>query len=185
MPVLRWLKIFVPLLLVAVLVAGAVVVFSSRSELQKSRGRVDDAWAELHRDLRVRYDALHTANDAVKDVTGPLGKIRREVADDYVRWRDLDERDGSVASEVEAANALESSGRRLVFAALAAPRLKGNQEKLGKIDAYATLPLPDSAANFEAAVTKFEELRARPSYSLAARILGYDSIPDYDTSGDR
>jgi len=184
MPVLRWLRIFVPLLLVAVLVAGTVLVFTSRSDLQTSRRRVDDAWQPLSRSLADRYGALHTAYTAVNETPGPLKQIVHDVSSDYAHWRDLEEHDPSnVAAAVEAANALEADGRRLVRAARVAPRLEGDETALSRVDAYAARPLPESAAAFDEAVDQFEKLRARPSYTLAARILGYDAIPDFDTTG--
>jgi hypothetical protein len=184
MPVLRWLRIFVPLFLVAVLVAGTVLVLTSRNDLRKSRDRVEAAWKPLHTALDSRYDALHAANDAVKDTPGPLKQIVKEVASDYAHWRDLNEHDPTnVKAGVDAANALEADGRRLVIAARKAPRLAGNEPALSKVDAFAARPVPDEAAAFDDAVSKFEDLRARPSYTLAARVLGYDEIPDYDSTG--
>src|SRR5262245_32745053 len=124
MPVLRWLRIFIPLLLVAVLVAGTVLVLTSRNDLQKSRNRVKDAWAPLRSSLDSRYFALRAANDAVRDTPGPLKQIGTDVASDYAHWRDLKDHDPTnVVAGVEAANALEADGRRLVIAARKAPRL--------------------------------------------------------------
>jgi hypothetical protein len=184
MPVLRWLRIFVPLLLVAVLVAGTVLVFTSRSDLQSSRRRVDDSWSPLRTALDSRYLTLRTANDAVKNTPGPLKQIAAQVASDYKHWRDLEEHDsGNVAAAVEAANALEAGGRRLVRAARVAPRLQSDQAALSAVDAFAARPIPEPAGAFDDAVHEFEKLRARPSYTLAARILGYDAIPDFDTTG--
>jgi hypothetical protein len=184
MPVLRWLRIFVPLLLVAVLVAGSVMVWTSRSDLRESRQRVDEAWQPLHDALRDRYNTLHAAYTAVNDTPGPLKQIVREVSSDYSHWRDLEKHDpGNIAAAVQAANSLEAGGRRLVVAARAAQRLQGDEQKLSAVDAFAARPMPESAGAFDDAVDRFEKLRARPSYTLAARILGYDAIPDFDASG--
>src|SRR6478736_2813439 len=147
MPVLRWLRIFIPLLLVAVLVAGTVLVLTSRSDLQHSRDRVDGAWEQMHGALDSRYAALHKANDAVKDTPGPLKQIVKDVADDYAHWRDLGLHDpNNVVAGVETANALEADGRRLVAAARKAPRLTGDEATLSKVDAFAALQMPDQAA---------------------------------------
>src|SRR5690349_17858113 len=137
MPVLRWLRIFVPLLLVAVLVAGTVLVLTSRSDLQKSRARVDDAWEQIHGSLDSRYAALHKANDAVKETPGPLKQIVKDVASAYLHWTDLEAHPQGVADSVTAANALEADGRRLVVAAHKAPRLAGNEKALAAVDAFA------------------------------------------------
>jgi hypothetical protein len=181
MPVLRWLRIFVPLLLVAVLVAGTVLVLTSRSDLQKSRDRVDQEWEGLNRSLNARYDALHRANAAVKSTPGPLQQVVKDVTSAYAHWTDLEEHPRGIADEVAAANALEAAGRRLVVAANQAPKLEGNETVLAAVDRFAALRLPEGTAAFNEQVAKFEDLRARPSYSLAARILGYDEIPGLDT----
>jgi hypothetical protein len=186
MPVLRWLRIFVPLLLVAVLVAAVVLVFSSRSDLRSERGRVDKQWVPLRKQLDSRYDVLHNAftDDGIRTVPGPFHAIVQNVAFAYQHWRDLETHDGSTASEVQAANDLEAAGRRLAYAAHQAPRLKGNQSVLSKVDAFASQATPTRAKRFEEEVTKFEKVRNRPVNRLAARVLGYDAIPGYDaTSG--
>src|SRR3954471_22487821 len=184
MPVLRWLRIFVPLLLVAVLVAAVVLVFSSRSDLKDARGRVDEAWVPLQGDLGSRYDVLHSAftYDPIKSVSGPFHSIVRQTANSFQHWRDLVTHDGSVAAEVQAANDLEAAARRFVYAAHQAPRLKGNQPALDKVDAYNALTPPSTAGKFEIQVARFEKVRSRPVNQLAARVLGYDAIPDYDAT---
>ena len=176
---LRLLRIFIPLLLVAAVVAGIVVVVTSRHELQSSRHQVDTQWNALRPALDERYSALQIANDTVKDVPGPLHQISTQVSSAYANWRDLEQHNGSVSSEVTAANNLESLGRRLVISARAAPRLVGQTQALGAISVYAGLQPPAGAADFDTAVTHFEHERSRPARSLAARILGYTSIPTY------
>ena len=57
---------------------------------------------------------------------------------------------------------LETTGRALLSPIVARQHVKGEQLT---------------------AVDDFQKLRARPSYTLAARILGYDAIPDFDMSG--
>jgi hypothetical protein len=184
MPVLRWLRIFVPLLLVAVLVAAVVLVFSSRSDLKDARGRVDSSWVPLRRQLDSRYDVLHTAfaDDAIRGVPGPFHAIVQNVAFAYQHWRDLETHNGSTSSEVQAANDLEAAGRRLVYAAHQAPRLKGNKPALDKVDAFRSQTTPSTAKAFELDAAHFERVRSRPVNQLAARVLGYDAIPDYDAT---
>jgi hypothetical protein len=147
MSMLRWLRIFLPLLLVALVVAAVVLVFSSRNDLRQARGRVNTAWKPLQSQLDSRYVVLHTAfsDDTIRSVPGPFHAIVSQVAFAYQHWRDLEQHDGSVADEVAAANDLEAAGRRLVQAAQQAPRLKGNQAALAVIDAYANNSLPSSA----------------------------------------
>jgi hypothetical protein len=181
---LRLLRIFIPLLLVAAIVAGGVVVFTSRSDLQTARRRVDDTWKPLRTALDTRYGALATADNVVRSTPGPLHQIVVQIDREYADWRNLEANGAGVASQVTAANALESLGRRLVLAARAAPRLVGNVPALGSVDVYASLAPPTAlAAPFQAAVSHYERERNRPARRLAAGILGYKSVPAYDASG--
>jgi hypothetical protein len=183
MHLLRLLRIFIPLLLLAAIVAGVVVVVTSRSDLQRSRKDVDTAWTPLRNGLDGRYSALVAANDAVRPIPGPLHQIVAQVAAAYGDWQNQERHGAGVSSEVVAANELESLGRRLVVAARAAPRLVGNTAALGLVSLYAAMKPPNSAVAFDAAVARFERERNRPARSLAARILGYKAIPAYDASG--
>jgi len=183
MHLLRLLRIFIPLVILAAIVAGAVVVVTSRSDLQRSRKQVDATWPPLRNDLDARYRALAAANDAVRPVPGPLHQLVSQVGAAYGSWQNLEQHGAGVSSEVVAANDLESLGRRLVVAARAAPRLIGNTAALGVVSVYAAMNPPKSALAFDAAVDSFERERNRPARSIAARILGYRSIPAYDTSG--
>jgi hypothetical protein len=183
MHVLRLLRIFIPLLILAAIVAGSVLVVSSRADLQRSRKQVDDTWLPLRGALATRYGALSAADTSVQSVPGPLHQLATQVSVAYNHWHDLVVHSGSsVTSEVNAANDLESLGRRLVIAARAAPRLTGNPAALVKVNAFAALVQPVSAAPFDAAVAHFERERNRPSRRLAAKILGYTPIPAYDSS---
>ena len=118
MRVLRLLRIFIPLLLVAAIVAGIVVVMTSRNELQSSRRAVEDAWSPLRTGLDERYGKLAVANNAVKTVPGPLHEISTKVTSAYTGMAAGREAAG-VAPQVTAANNLESLGRRLVLVARA------------------------------------------------------------------
>lgn len=182
MHVLRLLRIFIPLLLVAAIVAGVVVVLTSRNELQSSRRQVDDTWKPVRVALDQRYGTLAVANNAVKTVPGPLHQISTKVTAAYNDWHRLEQDNAAVGSQVSAANDLESLGRRLLIAARAAPRLVGQTTALGALTAFAVLKPPSEAASFNSAVDHFEKERNRPARSLAARILGYHSIPAYSTT---
>jgi hypothetical protein len=183
MHVLRLLRIFIPLLLVAAIVAGVVVVVTSRTDLRRARRQVDTTWVPLRKELDARYHALAATTDAVRSIPGPLHQLVGQVTAAYGDWQNLEQHGAGVTSEVVAANDLESLGRRLVVAARAAPRLVGNTPALGVIGVYATRAQPRSAVAFDAAVERFERERNRPARSVAARILGYKAIPAYDNSG--
>src|SRR4051812_15315947 len=179
MRVLRSLRIFIPLLLVAAIIAGVVVVLTSRNELQTSRREVETTWEPLQKGLGERYGKLAIANQAVENVPGPLHVISTKVTAAYNKWQRLAESNASVSSQVGAANALDALGRRLVLAARAAPRLDGDKNALAAVTAYAVLGTPSGAPAYNDAVDHFERERNRPARSVAAQILGYDSIPAY------
>ena len=198
MHVLRLLRIFIPLLIVAAIVAGAVLVFTSRSELQRSHRAVETSWTPLRHELDTRFKSLKAANLLVSTVPGPLHAVVADVGVAYTEWTVLEDSDSGVTTEVKSANKLEALGRRLVQAARKAPRLggnapalaalaafarlKGNKSALTAIESLANLSPPEGSADFNAAVEHFEKERNRPASQPAARILGYGSIPSYEAT---
>src|SRR5258705_4579722 len=108
MRVLRLLRIFIPVLVIAAIVAGVIIVLSSRSELQSSRRQVGEAWTVLEGKLDTRYAKLKAADDAVRSIPGPLQQIVKQVDTAEITWRDLRAHGGSVAAQVTAANKLEA-----------------------------------------------------------------------------
>jgi hypothetical protein len=170
-------------LIVAAVVAGVVVVLSSRSELQSARRQVNDAWKPLQAELDTRFEALAATDDAVRSIPGPLHRIVVQVDSANRAWRDLRTNGGSVAAQVGTANNLEALGRRLVQAARAAPRLAG-KPALATVNTYAaTAPPRTAAGDFNDAVARYDRERNRPARRLAATVLGYKSVPAYDASG--
>jgi hypothetical protein len=176
MHVLRLLRIFIPLLLVAAIVAGIVVVMTSRNELKQSHDQVESTWIPLRTALDQRYNTLDAARTAVQSVPGPVKEVAAEVATAYDNWH---KHSGSVSSQVANANNLESLGRRLVVVSRAAQRLQGQTAALNAVNTFAALKPPTQSAAFDDAVTHFEAERHRPARTLAARILGYSEIPTY------
>lgn len=176
MHVLRLLRIFIPLLLVAAIVAGIVVVMTSRNELKQSHDQVESAWKPLRAALDTRYQTLAQARNAVQSVPGPVAQVAAQVTSAYDNWR---RHGGRVSSQVANANNLESLGRRLVVVSRAAPRLKGQTAALNAVNTFAALKPPTQSAAFDDAVAHFEDERHRPARTLAARILGYGEIPTY------
>ena len=179
---LRLLRIFIPVLVIAAIVAGVIVVLTSRSELQSARRQVNATWQPLRADLDTRYKVLAAADKALTRIPGPLHPLVLQVENTSKNWQDLMAKGGSVASQVATANKLEALGRRLVQAARAAPRLQGKTE-LDTINTYAASKVTrGDVTAFEAAVSHYERERNRPARRLAASILGYDSVPAYDAS---
>ncbi len=180
---LRLLRIFIPVLLIAAIVAGVIVVLTSRTELQSARRQVNEAWQPLGTELDARYKVLATADGALKSIPGPLRPIVTKVETATKDWQDLRKNRGSVAAQVTTANKVEALGRRLVQAARAAPRLEGKPE-LTTINSYASSsPDRQAVTPFEEAVSHYERERNRPARRLAAGILGYEAVPAYDASG--
>ncbi|MDQ1511505.1 MAG: hypothetical protein QOG50_3349 [Actinomycetota bacterium] len=183
MHLLRLLRIFIPVLVIAAIVAGVIVVLTSRTELQSARRQMNAAWQPLRTELDTRYTVLAATDHSLKSIPGPLHRIVVQVESAANDWRGLRTNGGSVASQVTTANELEALGRRLVQAARAAPRLQGKPE-LATINSYASSAPPRGAITpFEAAVSRYERERNRPARRLAARILGYKSVPAYDAPG--
>jgi hypothetical protein len=181
---LRLLRIFIPLVIIAAIVAGVVVVISSRSELRDARRKVSDAWKPLRTKLDIRFGVLATADNAVSGTPGPLHQLVVQIDRAEADWHNLESNGGAVGSQVTTANQLEALGRRLVLAARATPRLDGNATALAAVTTFASLPPPVAiAAPFTAAVSHYERERNRPARRLAAGILGYKSVPTYDSSG--
>jgi hypothetical protein len=176
MRALRLLRIFIPLLLIAAIVAGIVVVMTSRSSLQQSHKDVETTWEPLRTALDARYQTLDAARNAVAGVPGPVKQVAAEVTTAYDNWR---RHSGSVSAQVTNANNLESLGRRLVVVSRAAPRLQGQTAALGAVNTFAGLKPPGQSVAFDHAVAHFEHERHRPARSLAAGILGYGEIPTY------
>src|SRR5579863_7682006 len=110
MHVLRVLRVFVPLLVVAAVVAGTVVVLTSRHDLQRSRTQFDNAWAPLRTMLDSRYRTLASADDVLASVPGPLHVLVEQVSAAYTTWQTLERRGAGVTAEVVAANTMESLG---------------------------------------------------------------------------
>lgn len=176
MHVLRLLRIFIPLVLVAAIVAGIVVVMTSRNELKQSHDQVETTWVPLRKALDTRYQTLDAADRAVASVPGPVQQVAAQVSAAYANWH---KHGGSVSSQVANANNLESLGRRLVVVSRAAPRLQGQTAALGAVNTFAALKPPTASTAFDDAVANFEHERHRPARTLAARILGYGEIPTY------
>ena len=179
---LRLLRIFIPVLLIAAIVAGVIVVLTSRTELQSARRQVNEAWQPLGTELDARYKVLAEADGALKSIPGPLRPIVTQVETATKDWQALRRNDASIASQVTTTNKLEALGRRLVQAARAAPRLEGKPE-LATINSYASSsPARGAITPFEEAVSHYERERNRPARKLAASILGYKAVPAYDAS---
>lgn len=179
----RLLRVLLPFVIVLLVVGAVVAVLSARPDLESARDDVTHAWTPLNRALELRYTSLSSATDAVRTTPGPVHELIGSLDDALAHWRDLQQRNGSVADKVVAANDLESLGRRLVTASRASARVQSNPPAKSAVEAYAVAVVPAAAKSFNDAVRSYQHLRAGPARRLIAPLLGYDEISAYDTTG--
>jgi hypothetical protein len=170
----RALRVFLPFAIVVVLVALAVSVLTARPDIGDAKHAVDQAWPALEQQLNDRYDQLHTVDTALTDAPGQLGDLASSVDTAYKDWSKA----RSVSARVQAANRLETLGRRLVVAALASARVQRNKDTTALVAAYASAPVPD-AQQFNANVAKYERERRGPVRGVVARLMSDGHIPAY------
>jgi hypothetical protein len=177
----RVLRVLLPFLLALVVVAVLVLVFTARPNLEHAKSNVNKQWAPLERTLTARYFVLATANASVHNTPGPVHQLVPGMDAALSRWSALKGTHAAIAAKVQAANTLESLGRRLVGAARRSPRVQGDAR--AKIDAYATAAVPPAAAAFDRAVRNYQRERTGPAKGTLASLLGYDEIVAYDMTG--
>ena len=179
MHVFRLLRVLLPLVILAVVVGGAVSVLKARPDLQHAEHAVQTAWSPLETELTTRYDTLSKADDALRDLPGPVGDLARTLHTALLRWQAAR---GNAPAGVDAANALEALGRRLVTAARTSDRTRNDPAVVELLDRYAadtTIATsgPGSAAGaFNHAVAAYEHQRRGPVRAVVARLLGDDNI---------
>src|SRR5689334_17841226 len=122
----RWIL----LVLIVALVGGAVaLVVVERPKLDDARSAVDARWKPLRApgQLVARYQALTDAL-AQFDAAGGAGRgVSKDLHAALTVWQRA-QRDGGAAAQVEAANAVEAQGTRLVANALGSQRIRGITE---------------------------------------------------------
>ena len=182
MHVLRLLRIFIPLLLVAAIVAARVARARRRAPICSARAtQVERRLGTAAPGLDARYRrARRGRTTAVTPVPGPLHQIvdagRRRVR---AAGSDLERHGGSVTSEVDAANTLESLGRRLVLAAQRrAPLERQPGGARRTVDAFAALDAARPARRRSTTRSRrFERERDRPGSQRRRPLLGYGVDP--------
>jgi hypothetical protein len=177
----RVLRVLFPFLVALLVVAVLVLVFTAKPNLQHAKSNANKQWAPLERALTTRYFVLAAANAAVHNTPGPVHQLVPSMDAALSRWSTLERTHASTAAKVQAANTLEALGRRLVAAARRSPRVQGDAR--AKIDAYATAPVPPTAAAFDRAVRNYQRERTGPAKGTLASVLGYDEIVAYDATG--
>jgi hypothetical protein len=179
MRVLRTLRVLIRLLIATVLVAAVVIVLTTQPDLRRDKRAVDRKWDALRPQLVERYTVLKSTSAELAKVTGPVSQlVSSDVEPALARWQAV-VGNASTATQVQAANDVESAAARLVAAAKDSPRVKGDRDAQAAVDAFAENTSYQGGLEFVAAVTKYEQTRRGPLRSVVAGILGYDDIPFY------
>src|SRR4051794_7498386 len=178
----RALRVFVPVLVVAVIVAAIVSVLSARPDLDHAKRNVDASWTTLAPQLDHRFALLAAAADQSTDIPGPVHELADDVTAALARWKSVNGH-ASLESQVGAANALEALGRRLLTTAAASPRVATDQGAKVALSAYLADRSFATARDFNQTVAAYERERRGPIRRVVARVLGDASIPAVDTTG--
>ncbi len=178
MRVWRAARFVLPFLVIAVLIAAVVSVFSARPDLEQAQDDVDTAWTPLQTELGQRYVLLAGAGESLRDTGGPTSELVTSLNDAVAHWNDVQGK-ADVAAQVAAANDLEAVGRRLVATITASSR--PSAESKAAMAAFAADRSYESATAFNKAVLAYEGERRGPVRQLVAKALGNDAIEAYDT----
>ncbi len=174
------IRFLFPVLLVAAAVGLVVAVVSARPDLQRAKRKVDASWSDLAPHLNQRYTKLADADALLRATNGPVHDLVTNVDAAVAQWQHVSGH-GSVADQVEAANALEALSRRLLATANASPRLADNTAAKTALGAFAGDQTLANASNFNALVATYERDRRGPIRQIAAKMLGDGNIPALDT----
>jgi hypothetical protein len=171
----RWIL----LVLIVALVGGAVaLVVVERPKLDDARSAVDARWKPLRApgQLVARYQALTDAL-AKFDAAGGAGRgVSKDLHAALTTWQRA-QRDGG-AAQVEAANAVEAQGTRLVANALGSQRIRGITDVTSALTTFATTrPNVTLVRAYNTAVDRYEDERTGALQQPVARVLGYDARP--------
>ncbi len=181
MHVLRVVRVLLPVLIVAAVVAAGSSVLSARPDLQKAKGKVDSSWSTVAGQLDDRYLLLAAVNDQLRPIPGPVHTLVTQQDAALAHWRST-RAHGSVAAQVQAANDVEALARRVITTAAASPRVQGNSGVITAVGKFLADPSHQAAADFNQTVVSYENDRRGPVRAVVASVLGDGSIPTLDTS---
>jgi hypothetical protein len=180
---LRVIRVLLPLLVVAAVVAAGASVLSARPDLDKAKNKVDASWTSLSDQLDRRYVLLTAVDASLRPIPGPIHALVADTDGALARWRDA-RTHSTVATQVEDANDLEAFARELAATAAASPRVRGNSTVLAALAAFLNDPARSGsgAVGFNADVTTYERQRRGPVRTIVASVLGDATIPVLDTT---
>jgi hypothetical protein len=166
-----------PIALIVLIVAAALVIFTRRPDLEDARKQVDSTWTAATPALDARYALLATATKAVHGTPGPVGQVANDVdarLQDWLEARTSKNRDQSIA----VANDLDGVGRRFVLVVQHSPRLSANPDVMNAVNAFARSAEPAEVTRFSEAVQSYSDERQGPVGGVVAQMFGYGPVPN-------
>jgi hypothetical protein len=166
----------VALAIVALTVGGAALALTSRNALDDRLARIEADWREVRPTLEIRYEALATANDAVRSGGGSARAVVGELDAALAEW-DRTIRASDLRAQLRAANQLEGLGRRLVATAADSPRLASDASTLA-LAAYSERTISTKPLNSD--ISAYADERGGAIRSAVADLLDHPELPQLD-----
>jgi hypothetical protein len=172
----HWIVLVVVVLLVAISLAGALLV---RPDLVDARDRVDARWADLRSDLAARYDALGAVRDALDAAGAGDRSVTRALRRELGHWAELrGRRQVDAAAEAASANSLEALARRAKVNRTASDRLRADPNLAAAVLEFDQQVVSQPAVRlYNQAVRSYETTRTGTFERIVAGVLGFESRP--------
>jgi hypothetical protein len=175
-------RIALLLIALAVVIGAVALVVTSRGRLSDDRDRAEEHWTTLRAPLAERYAQLDRVLAELQAAAAEDLDATRDLARVLVRWQRLQEASGEdvdTEAEVGTANALEGIAARVARRVGGSPRLSGSEALTAALAAFAATPPPAPAVSaYNDAVDIYQSTREELRYSLAARVFGYEPLPE-------
>ena len=172
----RWIVLVVVVLLVAVSLAGVLLV---RPDLVDARDRVDARWAVLRSDLTARFDALDAVVEAFDAAGAGDRSVTRALRRELGHWAELrGRRHVDAAAEAASADTLEALARRAEANRTASDRLRADPTLAAAVDGFDEQAVSKPAVRlYNQAVRAYEATRSGTFERIVAGALGFESRP--------
>lgn len=172
----RWIVLLVAVLLVAVALAGVLLV---RPDLVDARDRVDARWSDLRSALIDRYDALDAVANALDAAGASDRAVTRALRQELTRWSEVSGRPSSDAAlEATIADDLEALARRVKANRTASDRLRGDKPLADAVLAFDQQVVPQPGVRaYNRAVSVYEDARDGAFQRIVVAVLGFESRP--------
>ena len=173
---MRFVVRVVALVVAAVAVGAAALGVTSRNALDDRRADIEAAWRALQPELAARYEALATANDAVRANGGGARAVVGELDAALADW-DRTARSSDLRAQLQAANELEGLGRRLTATLADSPRLASDASNLA-LAAFTQRTI--SAKSLNSDISAYADDRGGVIRSTVADLLDHPELPLLD-----